>query len=102
MEMDNLRKRIKVKVDKDDDFYELYIKAIRNTIDRYEVERFENIHREKILIKDILEACKDVDKETKLKYSNILAQLEIEQRSLFQKCMQGKNKKDEKKEEIEK
>lgn len=105
MENDDLKKSLKFELTKED-FYELRKKAISNSVDRYELERYQHILREKRLIKGILETCKDVDEETKLKYSNILEQLEIEQRNYIQKCIErnrkNRNKKDEKEEENEK
>ena len=99
MEKDDLRKSLKFEGTKDDEFYELRKKAVSNSIARYEIERYEHILREKRLIKDVLETCKDIDKETKGKYTSILEKLEIEQ-----KCIERnrRNKKVENQEEIEK
>lgn len=103
---EDLRKSLKVEDAEKIDFDELYKESINNRIDNYELERYEHILREKKLIKDILETCRDVDEETKVKYTNILEQLEIEQRIYTQKCIERNRKnrieKDEKKEDIEK
>lgn len=103
MEKEDLRSRLKIELSEKDDFYKLRKVAINNNIERYEEERFENIHREKILIKDILESCKDIDEKTKIRYTSILEQLEIEQNNLMQKHAKRKNKdkKNKNKNEIE-
>lgn len=106
MENDNLRESIKFEVKKENDFEGLRKRAISNCVDRYELERYEHILKEKRLIKDILESCKDVDEETQVRYTNILEQLEIEQRAYQQKCIERdrKNiyKRDKSKDDIEK
>lgn len=79
------------------DYKDIHERAINSKIYRYKLEKYKNILNQETLIRELLEYCRENDKEVKQKYLYELKQLEQEKWIVFNEIKEMDNEEDREK-----